>query len=95
LISLFQCRKTLDTRTLPAHNSSNTDAHSFDKAIEELRLPNSRVRSIVFAAAWYVPYAATKWIVHSGSGHVVLSGKNNGGVAANVMCNSANYLEIP
>jgi len=70
-----------------AYNSSNTDTHFVDMA--KLN-PSSRVscgRSICFAACWYAPPGARNQSFDSALRRVVLSGKTNGVVAANVICN--------
>lgn len=68
-----------------AHNSSNTDTHFVDMAKLKLSKRVSCVRSIVFAACWYVPFAAKNESFEEASGTSFHSGKNNGGVAAHVI----------
>jgi len=77
-----------DIGAATSHNSSNTDTHFIDMANLERSSRISCVRSIVFAAYWYVPSAARKLVIHSGVRHSFDSGKNNGGVAAHV----SNYV---
>jgi hypothetical protein len=71
-----------------ALNKRKHDAPFVDMALSELWKKFSCGRSICFAASWYTPFAAGKWIFCSGFGRVVHSGKTNGVLTLNVMCHA-------